>query len=100
MEIELFIALMAGVVLSFFLLVSEIAALRKHASRVRTRLQGFYQSGRILRVVAEIFVIAAFFLVQPVIVGTLVVMALDGLNPDFSGYVIQQLRQVMMTITG
>lgn len=100
MKTELFIAFMAGVILSLFLMVGEIAALRKHASRIRTRLLRFYQSGRTLRFLIEISAIAAFFLVQPVIVALLVIMALDNLNPNFSEYVIQQLRRVLMTITG
>jgi len=94
MKTELLLVFMAGVVLSFFLIVSEIAAMRKRATRIRTRLLRLYQSRRVLRFLIEISAIAVFFLVQPIIVAFLVAMALDNLNPDFSGLVAQQLRQV------
>jgi hypothetical protein len=94
MKTELLLVFMAGVVLSLFLIVIEIAAMRKSASRIRIRLMRLYQSGRILRLLIEISAIAAFFIVQPVIVAFLVTMALDNLNPDFSEHVIQELRQV------
>ena len=42
----------------------------------------------------EISAIAAFFIVQPVIVAFLVTIALDKLNPDFSGHVIQEIGQI------
>jgi hypothetical protein len=94
MKTELLLIFMAGVVLSLFLIVIEIAAMRKLASRIRTRLMRLYQSRRILRLLIEISAIASFFIVQPVIVAFLVTMALDNLNPDFSKHVIQELRQV------
>jgi len=94
MKTELLLVFMAGVVLSLFLIVIEIAAMRNRASRIRTRLMRLYQSRRILRLLIEISAIAAFFIVQPVIVAFLVTMALDNLNPDFSKHVIQELRQV------
>jgi hypothetical protein len=53
-----------------------------------------YQTRRILRLLIEMSAIAAFFIVQPVIVAFLVAMALDKLNPDFSGHVIQEIEQV------
>jgi hypothetical protein len=94
MKTQLLLVFMAGVVLSLFLIVIEIAATRKLASRIRARLKRLYQSGRILRLLIEISAIAAFFIVQPVIVAFLVTMALDNLNPNFSEHVIQQLQQV------
>ena len=96
MKTELLLVFMAGVVISLFLIVIEIAAMRKLASRIRTRLMRLYQSGRILRLLIEISAIAAFFIVQPVIVAFLVTMALDKLNPDFSGHVIQEIGQVFL----
>jgi len=93
MKTELLLVFMAGVVLSLFLIVGEIAAMRKRVSRIRIHLQRLYQSRRILRLLVELSVIAVFFLIQPVIVAFLVSMALDNLNPDFSGLVAQQLRQ-------
>lgn len=94
MKTELLLVFMAGVVLALFLIVIEIAAMRRRASRIRTRLIRLYQSGRILKLLIEISAIAAFFIVQPVIVAFLVTKALDNLNPDFSKHVIQELRQV------
>jgi hypothetical protein len=96
MKTELLLVFMAGVVLALFLIVIEIAAMRSRASRIRTRLMRLYQSGRILRLLIEVSAIAAFFIVQPVIVAFLVTKALDNLNPDFSKHVIQQLRQVFL----
>jgi len=93
MKTELLLVFMAGVVLSLFLIVGEIAAMRKRASRFRARLLRLYQTRRILRFLIEMSAIAVFFLVQPVIVAFLVSMALDNLNPDFSDLVVQQLRQ-------
>lgn len=93
MKTELLLVVMAGVVLSLFLIVGEIAAMRKRAKNVRSHLQGLWQSGRMLRWLLEVLAIAAFFLVQPILVGTLVALALDSLNPGFSGIVLQQVRQ-------
>jgi len=94
MKTELLLVFMAGVVLALFLIVIEIAAMRKRASRIRARLIRLYQSGRILRLPIEVFVIAAFFIIQPVIVAFLVTKALDNLYPDFSKHVILEIRQV------
>ena len=96
MNIELYIAIMAGVVLSLFLMVSEIAFLRKRISGIRTRLKYFYQSGRFIRLFISIFAISVFFLAQPVIVGSLVVMALDNIHPGFSDSVIRGIRHVLL----
>ncbi len=95
MNIQLYVAIMAGVVLSLFLMVSEIVFLRKRVSRIRSRLTYFYRSGRFLRFFVGIFAISAFFLVQPLIVGFLVVMALDNVHPDFSDSVIRGIRQIL-----
>lgn len=95
MKTELLLVTMAGVVLSLFLIVGEIAALRKRARRVRLHLRHLYRSRQILRLTLEILAIAAFFLVQPLIIGFLAAMALDSLNPEFSGLVVQQLRNVL-----
>jgi len=94
MKTELMLVFMAGVVLSAFLIIIEIAAMRKLASRLKTRLIRLYQSRRILRLLAEISAIAAFFIVQPFIVAFLVTMALDQLNFNFSKHVIQEIGQL------
>ncbi len=95
MKTELLLVIMAGVVLSLFLIVGEVAALRKRARAVRSRFQFLFESRRLLRLALEAAAIAVFFLVQPVIVAFLVAMVLDGLNPGFSSLVVQQLRQAL-----
>lgn len=96
MKTELLLVIMAGVVLSLFLIVGEIAAMRKSAKRIRTRLLNLYRSRRFLRFLFEISAIAVFVMVQPVMVAFLVAMAMDNLNPEFSALVAQQLRQVLL----
>ncbi len=95
MNIELYVAIMAGVVLSLFLMVSEIVFMRKRVSKIRTRLVNFYQSGRFLRFLIELFAISAFFLLQPVLIAYLVVMALDNVHPGFSDSVIREIWQAL-----
>ncbi|HEY5993122.1 MAG TPA: hypothetical protein VIU46_00820 [Gallionellaceae bacterium] len=95
MRTELLLVIMAGVVLSLFLIVGEVAAMRKRVRRVRSHLLGLYQAGSFPRLFLELSAIAIFFLVQPVIIATLVALALDGLNPGFSGMVIEQVRHVL-----
>jgi hypothetical protein len=95
MKTELLLAVMAGVVLSLFLIVGEIAALRKYVSAIRRHLWDLYRAGRLLRLLVALLGIAAFFLVQPFIVALLVISALDSLVPHFSGSVLQQLREAL-----
>ncbi len=95
MKTELYIVVMAGVVLSLFLIVGEIAALRKRARRRLAHLRYLYTTGHFLRLVLELCAIAALFLVQPAIIAVLVAMVMDGLNPEFSGHVISQLRDML-----
>ncbi len=95
MKTELLLVVMAGVVLSLFLIVSEIAAMRKRAKRMLVRLVELYRSGKYLKLLFELSAIAAFFLIQPVIIGTLVALALDGLYSGFSDMVVEQVRNVL-----
>ena len=92
MKIELYIAIMAGVVLSLFLMVSEIVLLRKRFAMIRKRLIHHYLAGRKVRFFLGIFAIAVFFLVQPLIVALLVMAALDDVDPHFSVSVFRQLK--------
>jgi hypothetical protein len=94
METELLLVFMAGIVLALFLIVIEIAAMRKPLSRIKSRLLRLYQTGRILKLLIEITGIAAFFMIQPVIVAFLVTKSISDVHPDFSRKVIQELRQV------
>ncbi|HKB60272.1 MAG TPA: hypothetical protein VKC56_09545 [Gallionellaceae bacterium] len=95
MKTELYVVVMAGVVLSLFLVVGELAALRKRARRRLAHLRDLYTAGRFPRLVLELCAIAAFFLVQPAIIAFLVARVMDGLNPEFSGHVISQLRGML-----
>ena len=98
MKTELLLAVMAGMVLSLFLIVGEIAALRTHVSRVRRYMWELLRQGKFVRLLAVLLGIAAFFLVQPFIVAFLVISALDSLVPHFSGSVIQQFREALTAI--
>lgn len=100
MNIELYIAIMAGVVLSFFLMVSEILLMRKRVVAILTRLKNYYRSGRYIRFFLSLCAIFVFILVQSVIVGFLVVMALDKVDPLFSGAVIREIREGLMGMIG
>ncbi len=95
MKTELSMVVMAGVVLSVFLVVAEIAALRKRAKRVQARLKSLYATGAFPRLALELCAIAALLLAQPLLIGLLVALAMDGINPAFSGAVIAQLRALL-----
>jgi len=100
MNIELYIAIMAGFVLAFFLMVSEIMLMRKRVVAILTRLKDYYRAGRFMRLLLSLFAILTLILVQPLIVGSLVVIALDKVDPHFSGSVIREIRQGLMGILG
>lgn len=100
MNIELYIAIMAGFVLSFFLMVSEIVFMRKRLIGVLAYLRHLHQTGKFMRLVLSIFGIASFFLIQPLIVGSLVVMALDNSSHGFSDSVIREIRHSLMALLG
>jgi len=92
MDIELYFTVMAGMVLAFFLMVGELVALRKVGFRLYSRLQRMRSTGRKLRLYAEMGMICLFFLVQPFIVGWLVMGALDRFNPHFAVNMVRELR--------
>ena len=100
MKTELLLAVMAGVVLSLFLIVGEIAALRTRVAKMRRRMWELYRQGRFFQLLGMLIGIAVFFLVQPFIVAMLVVLALDSVAPHFSGSVIQQFREALAAMTG
>lgn len=82
--IEMYVAVMAGVVLSLFLGVSEVAALRKPLSRLYDRWTGLSRSGRRFRIAAELCGIAALFLLQALLIAVLVAAALGDLDCKFT----------------
>jgi len=91
MDIELYFTVMAGMVLAFFLMVGELVALRRVGMRLYSRLQNMRRSGRKLRFYAETGLVSLFFLVQPFIVGWLVMGALDRFNPHFAVNMVREL---------
>lgn len=92
-QIELNVSILNGAVVGLFLIVAELVAMHSKVSRYRTHLRSLYQSGRRLRLFAEISGVAVFFLIQPVLAGMLTVVALDNFNPQFSVHAEQQLKQ-------
>lgn len=100
MKIELYFTVMAGLVLAFFLMVSEIVALRKVGMKVYFRLKNMRNSGRTLRLYAEMGLILLFFLAQPFIVGWLVMESLDNFYPHFAMNMVKELRQSFSHILG
>ena len=100
MNIELYIAIMAGFVLAFFLMVSEIMLMRKRVVAVLTRLRDYYRSGKYIRLFLSTLAVLALILVQPLIVGLLVVLALDKVDPHFSTSVLREIRKGLIGIIG
>jgi len=100
MRTELLLAVMAGVVLSLFIIVGEIAALRTRVSKMRRHMWDLYRQGSFLQLLGMAIGIAAFFLVQPFVVALLVVLALDSVAPHFSGSVFHQLHEALATLAG
>ena len=89
---ELYVAVMAGIVLSLFLGIGEIAALRKPAFRIYVRWTRLLRSGRPFRVAVELCGITVLFVLQAILVAVLVAMALGELNPRFPQNVSRQIR--------
>ena len=96
--IEMYISIMAGLVLAFFLMVGEIAALRKQAPKILAYLRLMHQTGKRVRLIVAICGIAIFFLIQPIIVAVLAVLALNSFNPNFSVNLMQELKQGLRDI--
>ena len=96
-QFELSIAVMGGLLLSAFLIVGEIAALRKRVPKFRDRWRQYYREGRYGRILAEFCGIVVFFLIQPALVALLVALALGNLSPQFSQNTLYQLRQYLDT---
>ena len=81
---------MAGFVLGTFLITGEIAALRKQAPRLAAWFR--HQSGHKVIRIAAIVGIAAFFLIQPVIVAVLIAAALGQIDANFP---VRLLNEIM-----
>ena len=98
MDIELYFTVMAGMVLAFFLMVSEVVALRKAGAKFHLRVKRLQESGRRARAYAEMSLVALFFLVQPFIVAYLVVGVLEGFHHHFTDRLIREFRQSLREI--
>lgn len=96
--IEMYISVMAGFVLAFFLMVGEIAALRKQAPKIMAHLRLMYRTGERIKFLFAICGIAVFFLIQPIIVAALTVLALNNFNPHFSANLMQEIKQGLKDI--
>jgi hypothetical protein len=92
---ELYVAVMAGFVLAFFLIVGEIAALRKQIQKTYVRFRYLYDDGQRFRLLLEGIGLAMLFLIQPLIIALLVLFALDQFNSSFSGNAWHQLRHLL-----
>ncbi len=90
---ELKIAMMGGLLLSAFLIVGQVAALRKRVPWVRERWRQFYREGRFGRILAEFLGIVGFFLIQPILIAALLVFALSSVSSQFSQNTLHQLQQ-------
>lgn len=89
---EIYISVMAGCVLGLFLIVGEIALLRKRVPAILAYLGRMRQSGKTAKFVVAVSGIAAFFLIQPVIVGVLVALAVNNLDPHFAANLLHRLN--------
>lgn len=89
---EMYISVMAGLVLGFFLMIGEIAALRKRVPVIQAYLRLMQQSGKKIRHLFAICGIVAFFLIQPVILAVLVVLALNNLNSHFAANLMHEMN--------
>jgi hypothetical protein len=91
-NIELNMAILTGAVGGVLLIGAEMAIMSKKVGRYREHLRVLYKSRRMARLGAEIGVVAAIALVQPVIIAMLTVSALGSFNPAFSANAAQQLK--------
>ena len=86
---EIYVSVMAGFVLGFFLLAGEIVALRKRMQPIARRLKRMQEAGEKTKFAAAICGIAAFFLIQPVLIALLVTLALGNLDMHFTANLMQ-----------
>ena len=91
----MYISVMAGFVISFFLMVGEVVALRRQASKIFAHLKLLRQTRRRIRLVFVLLGIAVLFLIQPVIVAAFVVLVLNNFNPHFYVYLLQEFKQML-----
>lgn len=90
--IELKMSILTGVVGGVLLLLAELVVMHRQVSAYRAHLRALHQSGRALRLFAEVSGIVAIALVQPVVISVLTVAALGSFNPKFVSNAEQQLK--------
>lgn len=86
---EIYISIMAGFVLGFFLLVGEFAALRKQIPMIQAHFRLMSQSGKRLRLLVAICGIVAFLLITPILVAVLVVLVLNNFSSNFTANLLR-----------
>ncbi len=94
-NLQLYVALMGGVVISLFLIVGELVFLRTKVKAVRLRWHEFYRHGRKIRLALEIMGVSGIFLIQPVITSYVIVHTLDQFTPGFSRDVVDQYHHTV-----
>ncbi|WP_297484219.1 hypothetical protein [Ferrovum sp.] len=93
-NIELYISLLGGTVISLFLIVGQVVALRSRVAAVRKRWANFHRHKNWFPLILEILGVSGFFLVQPFLIGYLIVLSLDGFTPVFSTHLIQEFHRI------
>ncbi len=91
-QIELKIAIVAGLVVSLFFIVAEIVAFSSRVAGLRRRWKGFRLQGRRGKLAFEWTLLALFILIQPFLTAFALVSAVDGFDPFFSTRVVSQLK--------
>ncbi|WP_297463108.1 hypothetical protein [Ferrovum sp.] len=94
-NLQLYVALMGGVVISIFLIVGELVFLRTKVKAVRLRWKELSRQGRRIRLALEVMGVSGIFLVQPFITGYVIVRTLDQFTPGFSRDVVDEFHQNM-----
>jgi flagellar biosynthesis protein FlhB len=92
---ELYVAVMAGFVLAFFLMAGEIAALRKQIQKIYAHFRKLYDDEQRFRLLIEVIGVTILLLLQPLIIALLVVFALDQFNAGFSHNAWHQLHHLL-----
>ncbi len=97
---ELDFTVMAASVLSLFLLAGEFALLRRPVFRLFAAMRAARASGQGGRLVLMAGGLAAFVLVQPLLVAAVVLWLLTGLHPQFAAHAWRDLQQLLAPLLG
>jgi hypothetical protein len=97
---ELDFTVMAGSVLSLFLLAGEFALLRRPAFRLFAAMRAARLAGHQGRFLLMAAGLAVFIFVQPLLVAAAVLWLLTDLHPQFAAHAWRDLRQVLAPLLG